>query len=95
MFAYEYEVMRELRKKTKLILPINDMTADVFTQLFCLLLLTITRIIKNHWGSRKALVQDPISKDVSVVQSMGCSYKTGLSSQDSHIEANFRKPVYF
>lgn len=87
--------MRELRKKTKLILPINDMTADVFTQLFCLLLLTITRIIKNYWGSRKALVQDPISKDVSVVQSMGCSYKTGLSSQDSHIEANFRKPVYF
>lgn len=70
------------------------MTADVFTQLFCLLLLTITRII-NYWGSRKALVQDPISKDVSVVQSMGCSYKTGLSSQDSHIEANFRKPVYF
>lgn len=70
------------------------MTADVFTQLFCLLLLTITRII-NYWGSRKALVQDPVSKDVSVVQSMGCSYKTGLSSQDSHIEANFRKPVYF
>lgn len=95
MFAYEYEVMRELRKKTKLILPISDVTADVFTQLFCLLLLTITRIIKNYWGSRKALVQDPISKDVSVVQSMGCSYKTGLSSQDSHIEANFRKPVYF
>lgn len=95
MFAYEYEVMRELRKKTKLILPISDMTADVSTQLFCLLLLTITRIIKNYWGSRKALVQDPISKDVSVVQSMGCSYKTGLSSQDSHIEANFRKPVYF
>lgn len=37
MFAYEYEVMRELRKKTKLILPISDMTTDVFTQLFCLL----------------------------------------------------------
>lgn len=51
MFAYEYEVMRELRKKTKLILPINDMTADVFTQLFCLLLLTAY----NYQNNKKLL----------------------------------------